>query len=288
MRDSSNASQLGQIRPLSHLPISTSNLFGRRKLQGALIFRSAWMPLRSLHRQGRAVTIRQSDRPAPSARKSREFRRHVASPSYISVPVGLLVCSPHHQASALYPFISQLEHAAGIERDDTPERKLERLEELLARASRDSARDIALLADLLSIPSGSRYPLPGLSPQKRKEETLIALLAQLDGLAAREPVLMIFEDAHWIDPTSLELLERIIDRIQGPPEGEATPNGGPRPPMPRRRRPFGADWVSVATNSGRVVASCGDCGKRGSFVMGAVRGAIPLGLRRAAQQPSLA
>jgi predicted ATPase len=66
----------------------------------------------------------------------------------------------------------------------------------------------------LSIPSGNRYQLPDLSPQKRKEETLTALLAQLDGLAARLPVLMIFEDAHWIDPTSLELLERIIDRIE--------------------------------------------------------------------------
>jgi hypothetical protein len=68
--------------------------FRSEKLEGALIFRSAWMPLRSLHRQGRAVTIRQSDRPAPSARKSREFRRHVASPSYISVPVGLLTPFP--------------------------------------------------------------------------------------------------------------------------------------------------------------------------------------------------
>src|SRR5262245_10622488 len=122
-------------------------------------------------------------------------------------------CSPHHQASALYPFISQLERAVGFERDDTPDRKLDRLEALLARAS-PNARDAAVLADLLSIPSGNRYQLPDLSPQKRKEETLTTFLAQLEGLAARLPVLMIFEDAHWIDPTSLELLERIIDRIE--------------------------------------------------------------------------
>src|SRR5262245_48582764 len=126
-------------------------------------------------------------------------------------------CSPHHQASALYPFISQLEHAAGFERDDTPERKLDRLEALLARENRNVVWDAALLADLLSIPSGSRYSSLDLSPQKRKEETLGTLLAQLDGLAARLPVLTIFEDAHWIDPTSLELLERTIDRIQGLP-----------------------------------------------------------------------
>ena len=90
-------------------------------------------------------------------------------------------CSPHHQASALYPFISQLEHAAGFERDDAPERKLDKLEALLARASRDVARDAALLADLLSIPSGGRYQPLDLSPQKRKEETLTAMLAQLEG-----------------------------------------------------------------------------------------------------------
>src|SRR5262249_1739408 len=80
--------------------------------------------------------------------------------------------------------------------------------------SKDIARDVALVAALLSIPSGSRHPLPELTPQKRKEATLAALLAQLEGLAARQPVLMIFEDAHWIDPTSLELLERIADRVQ--------------------------------------------------------------------------
>lgn len=123
-------------------------------------------------------------------------------------------CSPHHQVSALYPFIGQFEHAADFERDDAPERKLDRLKVLLAGASRDIARDVALLADLLSIPSGIRDPLLDLSPQKRKEDTLTTFLAQLEGLAARLPVLMIFEDAHWIDPTSLELLERIIDRIE--------------------------------------------------------------------------
>jgi predicted ATPase len=73
------------------------------------------------------------------------------------------------------------------------------------------------LADLLSIPSGSRYQPLDVSPQNRKEETLTAVLAQLEGVAARLPVLMIFEDAHWIDPTSLELLERMIDRIEGLP-----------------------------------------------------------------------
>jgi class 3 adenylate cyclase/predicted ATPase len=127
----------------------------------------------------------------------------------------LYFCSPHHQASALYSFTNQLERAAGFERDDAAALKLDKLEALLAQSSQDVAHDAALLAALLSILTGDRYPpLPELGPQKRKEETLAALLAQLDGLAARRPVLMIFEDAHWIDPTSLELLERTLDRVQ--------------------------------------------------------------------------
>jgi class 3 adenylate cyclase/predicted ATPase len=126
-------------------------------------------------------------------------------------------CSPHHQASALHPFISHLEHAAGFERDDGPERRLDKLEMLLAQAVKEAIRDAPLVAALLSIPSGSRYPPLDLSPQKLKEKTLSTLLAQLVGLAARQPVLMIFEDVHWIDPTSLELLERTVDRIQDLP-----------------------------------------------------------------------
>jgi class 3 adenylate cyclase/predicted ATPase len=127
----------------------------------------------------------------------------------------LCFCSPHHEASALYPFISQLERAAGFERDDGALLKLDKLEALLGQSSQAVAHDAALLAALLSIPTGDRYPpLLELGPQKRKEDTLAALLAQLHGLAAQQPVLMIFEDAHWIDPTSLELLERTLDRVQ--------------------------------------------------------------------------
>ena len=131
----------------------------------------------------------------------------------------LYFCSPHHRDSALHPFVRQLERAAGFERNNPADVKLDRLEALLASSSRDVTRDAAMLAELLSIPSGDRYPpRPDLvSSQKRKEETLAALLAQLDGLAAHRPVLLVFEDAHWIDPTSLELLERTIDRVHGLP-----------------------------------------------------------------------
>jgi class 3 adenylate cyclase/predicted ATPase/ABC-type transport system involved in cytochrome c biogenesis ATPase subunit len=120
-------------------------------------------------------------------------------------------CSPHHRNSALFPVINQIEHAAGFVRDDTAEAKLAKLDALLARAAAEPEA-VDLIADLLSLPA--RRPAPELSPQQRKEKTLAALLAQVDRLAREQPVLMMFEDLHWIDPTSLELLTAIVDRVQ--------------------------------------------------------------------------
>jgi hypothetical protein len=93
-------------------------------------------------------------------------------------------CSPHHRASALHPFITQLEHAAGFSRDDMPEARLAKLEALLAR-SNAGAEEIGFIAERMSIPTGDKYPLPDLTPQRRKENTLEALLAQMARLAAR-------------------------------------------------------------------------------------------------------
>jgi len=122
-------------------------------------------------------------------------------------------CSPHHQDSALYPITVQLERAAGFRRDDGNEQRLTKLEAALAQATSDLDEAVPLLADLLSIATDHRYPVLSLSPQKRKERLLRTFLAQVEGLAARAPVLMIFEDAHWIDPTSREALDLIIDRV---------------------------------------------------------------------------
>ena len=124
-------------------------------------------------------------------------------------------CSPHHQDSALYPSITQLERAAGFRREDTDEQRLSKLETVLAQATNDLREVVPLMADLLSIPTGDRYPPLHLSPQKRKEKILQALLAQLEGLAARQPVLMVFEDIHWSDPTTRESLDLLIDRLPG-------------------------------------------------------------------------
>jgi class 3 adenylate cyclase len=124
-------------------------------------------------------------------------------------------CSPHHQDSPLYPSIAQLKRAAGFRRDDTDEQRLAKLEAVLARATDDLGEYVPLFADLLGIPTGDLYPALNLTPQKRKEKTIRAQLAQLEGLAARQPMLMLFEDVHWSDPTTRESLEMLIDRIPG-------------------------------------------------------------------------
>jgi hypothetical protein len=122
-------------------------------------------------------------------------------------------CSPHHQDSALYPMITQLERAAGFRREDTADQRLDKLEAVLAQATNDLGEAAPLIAALLSLPTGERYPPLALTPQRQKEKTLQALAAQVEGLAARTPVLTLFEDAHWSDPTSLDLYDLIIDRV---------------------------------------------------------------------------
>jgi class 3 adenylate cyclase/predicted ATPase len=122
-------------------------------------------------------------------------------------------CSPQHRDSALFPTISQLGRTAGFRRDDTDQQRLDKLEALLAEAKVDLSEAVPLIADLLSVPTGKHYPPLSLTPQRRKEKTLDALQAQLEGLAARRPVLVVYEDVHWIDPTSLDLLDRIVDRV---------------------------------------------------------------------------
>jgi class 3 adenylate cyclase/predicted ATPase len=126
-------------------------------------------------------------------------------------------CSPHHQNSAFYPIITQLERAAGMRREDSAEQRLDKLEAVLAQAI-DQPRDAApLLAAMLSIPTRERYPLLNLSPQKQKESTLKALLAQAVGLTKKQPVMMVLEDAHWMDPSSRESFDILIDRIPSLP-----------------------------------------------------------------------
>ena len=134
-------------------------------------------------------------------------RLEAASPTALKY-----VCSAHHTNSALFPFINQIERAAGLERGEPAERKLRKLISLLTRSGAEPAH-IALLASLLSLPAAAHDLPPEANPQQRKEATLAALLAQIEGLAAQQPMLIIFEDAHWSDPTSLELLARLLEIV---------------------------------------------------------------------------
>jgi predicted ATPase len=121
-------------------------------------------------------------------------------------------CSPQHTDSALHPIIGQMERAAGLAHDDSPQTKLDKLGTVLAQTS-TSIEDAALLAQMLSLPNDGRYPELDLTPEQRRQRTLQALISQLEVLARQNSVLMVFEDAHWIDPTSLEAFGRVVDRI---------------------------------------------------------------------------
>ena len=126
-------------------------------------------------------------------------------------------CSPYHTNSALHPFVAQLERAAGIRSQDLPEQKLDKLEAMLARGTHQIATATPLIAALLSIPTGERYPPLALSPVQQRRQTFAALLDQLEGLARQQPVLIVCEDMHWADATTLELFDLTVDRIRGLP-----------------------------------------------------------------------
>jgi class 3 adenylate cyclase/predicted ATPase len=122
-------------------------------------------------------------------------------------------CSPQHMDSALYPIIGQMERAAGLTHDDKPQTQLDKLDAVLALSS-TSIQHAALFAEMLSLANDGRYPTLELTPEELRQRTLEALILQIQALARQNPVLIIFEDAHWTDPTSLEVFSRAVDRIQ--------------------------------------------------------------------------
>jgi predicted ATPase len=122
-------------------------------------------------------------------------------------------CSPQHTDSALYPIISQMERAAAFAHDDSAQAKLDKLDALLVQRSTPQ-EDVALFGEMLSLPNDGRYPALELPPQLRRQKTLEALSKQIEALSKSSPVLMIFEDVQWADPTSMEALGRAIERIR--------------------------------------------------------------------------
>jgi class 3 adenylate cyclase len=121
--------------------------------------------------------------------------------------------SPYHTNTALFPVIDQLERASGFARGDTPEVRLAKLEALLGNAATGSRSAVLLIAEHLAIPTGNRFPALELAAEQKKAQTFHVLLAQIEGLAAKKPLVMTIEDAHWFDPTSLDLFDLIVDRI---------------------------------------------------------------------------
>jgi predicted ATPase len=148
----------------------------------------------------------------PGIGKSRitgTFRDRVAGDPHTFL---LYQCSPFHVNSAFYPVIDQLERSAGLEREADPDAKLDKLEASLVRSADDARERVALLAALLSLPT-DRYPPLNMSPQKQKERTIEVLVEQITLLARTNPVLIVFEDVHWIDPTTLEAINQIISAV---------------------------------------------------------------------------
>jgi len=145
------------------------------------------------------------------SRIARELRARLEDEPYVSRQYQ---CSPHHTTSPLHPVIEQMERAAGFARDDLPEARLDKLEALLARGTDRLDQAAPLIAALLGVPTHNRYPPLDLRPQRQKQRTLEMLVDQLEGLTAEQPMLLVYEDVHWIDPTTQELLSLAIERTQ--------------------------------------------------------------------------
>ena len=120
-------------------------------------------------------------------------------------------CSPHHINDAFYPIVAQIRRAAGLAGAPSPEARLDRIEAMVARSGLNVKEVAPLIASLCSVPFEGRYPPLDMAPAEQKERSIAALIGLYEGLAREAPVLAILEDAHWIDPTSLEVFTRLIE-----------------------------------------------------------------------------
>jgi class 3 adenylate cyclase/predicted ATPase len=190
-------------------PVELTSLVGRSEERELLSRR--WV----LAREGEGQVVLLSGEPGIG--KSRLVQAFLLSTSADDPMVLRYQCSPHHVSSALYPFIQQLQYVAGFEHDDSPSVRLDKLERSLEVESRESTTSMALFANLLSIPFTEHFPVIDLSPEQVKQQTLEALLVELKIWCERQPVVLVFEDLHWIDPTSNELLSSIVEAARSQP-----------------------------------------------------------------------
>jgi class 3 adenylate cyclase len=181
-------------------------LVGREHELGILLERWAWA------KDGDGQVVLLSGEPGiGKSRMIQALRERLGDERYTPLSH---YCSPYHTNSALYPVIGLLERGAGFARDDTAEAQLAKLEALLSRSSDRLDEVVPLLAALLGVPTGASYPALTLTPETQKRRTLQTLTDQLAALAAQQPVLALYEDVHWIDPSTIELLGAMIERIQ--------------------------------------------------------------------------
>ena len=181
-------------------------LVGREHELGILLERWAWA------RDGDGQVVLLSGEPGiGKSRMIRTLRERLGDEPHTPLSH---YCSPHHVNSALYPVIDLLERAARLERNEPPEAQLARLEAVLGRSNDRLDEAVPLLAHLLGVPTGERYPALTLTPEMQKRQTLQALVDQLAALGTRQPVLALYEDVHWVDPSTLELLGLVIERVR--------------------------------------------------------------------------
>jgi len=180
-------------------------LVGRDEERDILVRR--WQ--RALSGSGQVVMV-SGEAGIGKSRLSRGLREQIRDQQHIELNYQ---CSPFHVSSALYPVINQLERAAGFVPDDNHEAKLDKLEQLLSQSTDEINSSARLIADLLSLPANHRYGKVDASPLQQKDQTLQVLVSQLAGLGKDQPVLMVFEDLHWADPTTLELLDLVVAQI---------------------------------------------------------------------------
>ncbi len=181
-----------------------------------------------------------------------ELREHVREQGGLE---RILQCSPHHSSTALYPAIRFLEQLSDLDRSKPPEQQLQALERCVRAAGLDPAEAVPLLADLLSVPGAAETPHE-MTPRDARNAVLQILEDLLLGDAAGRPLLIVVEDLHWADPTTVDLLERIVpDLARMPVACVVTFRGEFQPPWTQWRPVSEIDLGPLATDDVRTMAT---------------------------------